>query len=441
VGVAALARASGTRQVREGRGEAVLGAETAETGAAVAEAFGQEWGRIVAALIGMTGDWDLAQECAQDAFAQALKTWPRDGVPRRPGAWLTTVARNRALDRLRRRATEAAKLQEALTLSPPEDPGEADDESGIADARLRLIFTCCHPALPLEARVALTLRTLAGLTTAEIARAFLVPEPTMAKRLVRAKHKIRDAGIPYRVPPAHLLPDRTAGVLGVLYLLFNEGYSATTGASLVRQGLCAEAIRLARVLATLMPDEPEADGLVALMLLHDARRAARLDATGGLITLEDQDRARWDRPQIAAGVDLLESALRRGRAGPYQLQAAIAACHATATEAPATDWAQIAQLYGRLAELVPSAVVELNRAVAVAMADGPAAGLELVSELEASGALAGYHLLPATRADLLRRLGRPADAAVSYRQALELAVSEPERRYLTQRLAETQPGE
>jgi len=299
------------------------------------------------------------------------------------------------------------------------------------------MFTCCHPALPLEARVALTQRTLAGLTTAEIARAFLIPEPTMAKRLVRAKHKIRDAGIPYRVPPAHLLPQRTAGVLAVLYLLFNEGYAATAGSDIIRQGLSAEAIRLARVLGGLMPDEPEALGLLALMLFHDSRRPSRTDDAGDLVTLEDQDRARWDRRQIGEGTGLLDAALRRGQPGAYQLQAAIAACHATAPDAAATDWARIARLYGQLAQLAPSPVVELNRAVAVAMADGPAAGLELLEALEASGALAGYHLLPATRADLLRRLGRPDAAAASYRQAARLAPTDAERRYLQRRLAET----
>ena len=285
--------------------------------AAVADAFKEEWGRIVATLIRTTGDWDLAEECAQDAFARALETWPRDGVPRRPGAWLTTTARNRAMDRLRRRSTGRDKLQEVAMSTDPDEPG--DDESGVTDDRLRLIFTCCHPALPLEARVALTLRTLAGLTTSEIARAFLVSEPTMAKRLVRAKRKIRNAGIPYRVPPANLLPERTGGVLAVLYLLFNEGYSASTGADLVRERLSAEAIRLARALAQLMPDEPEALGLLALMLLHDARRSARVDREGDLVTLEEQDRSLWDRDVISEGVDLLDAALRLGRPGPYQV--------------------------------------------------------------------------------------------------------------------------
>jgi RNA polymerase sigma-70 factor, ECF subfamily len=410
---------------------------TPDVSDAVAEAFREEWGRVVAALIGTTGDWDLAEECAQEAFASALKTWPRDGVPRRPGAWLTTVARNRALDRLRRGAAEAAKLREVAALAPADEPG-LDDDSGIRDDRLRLMFTCCHPALPLEARVALTLRTLAGLTTAEIARAFLVPEATMAKRLVRAKSKIRHAGIPYRVPPSHLLPERVVGVLAVLYLLFNEGYAASAGADLVRQGLCAEAIRLGRALAGLMPDEPEALGLLALMLLHNARRSARVDAAGDLVTLEDQDRARWDRAGIDEGAGVLDAALRRGRPGPYQLQAAIAACHATAPDAAATDWAQIALLYRRLGQLTPSPVIELNRAVAVAMAEGPDAGLALVAAIEDSGALAGYYLLPATRADLLRRLGRRAEAAASYRAARDLAATDAERRYLDRRLTEAE---
>ncbi|WP_432924154.1 RNA polymerase sigma factor [Microbispora sp. CA-135349] len=406
--------------------------------AAVDRAFREEWGQVVATLIRWTGDWDLAEECAQDAFAQALRTWRRDGVPRRPGAWLTTAARNRAVDRLRREATGAAKLREVADVLAAQG-GDAADEPGVPDDRLRLIFTCCHPALALEARVALTLRTLAGLTTAEIARAFLVGEQTMTKRLTRAKQKIRNAAIPYRVPPAHLLPERLPAVLAVLYLLFNEGYSATAGDDLVRHDLAAEAIRLARVLVWLMPDEPEAAGLLALMLLHHARRAARLDEAGDLVVLEDQDRGRWDAGQIAEGVALLDAALRRGRPGPYQVQAAIAACHATAARPEDTDWAQIAVLYARLARLVPSPVVELNRAVAVGMARGPAAGLALVDALRETlretGALAGYHLLPAARADLLRRLGRTAEAAEAYREAAGLAATDAERRYLARRLS------
>jgi RNA polymerase sigma-70 factor (ECF subfamily) len=415
---------------------------TREVEAAVAEAFREEWGQIVATLIGMTGDWDLAEECVQDAFALALERWSRDGVPRRPGAWLTTTARNRTIDRLRREAVGAAKLREAAMTAGLDESGDDEEAavSGVRDDRLRLMFTCCHPALSFEAQVALTLRTLAGLTTAEIARAFLVPEPTMSRRLVRAKSKIRNAGIPYRVPPAHLLPERTAAVLGVLYLLFNEGYAASAGDDLVREGLSGEAIRLARVLVHLMPDEPEAQGLLALMLLHDARRSTRVDDAGELVTLEHQDRARWDAGEIAEGLGLLEVALRRRRPGAYQIQAAIAACHATAADAADTDWAQIAALYGRLVRLVPSPVVELNRAVAVGMAEGPAAGLELVEALEASGALVGYHLLPATRADLLRRLDRCAEAAIAYREALESAATDTERRYLGRRLAEMTGG-
>jgi len=405
---------------------------------AVGEAFRAEWGRIVATLIRLTGDWDLAEECAQDAFAQALVRWPADGVPERPGAWLTTTARNRALDRMRRRAAEAARLRSIAPTVSEEAPAPAGwEEDPVPDDRLRLMFTCCHPALPMEARVALTLRTLAGLTTTEIARAFLVPEPAMAQRLVRAKRKIRNARIPYRVPPAHLLPERTSSVLGVLYLMFNEGYSASAGADLIRRSLCAEAIRLARVLVDLMPDEPEARGLLALMLLHDARRPARLDPGGDLVLLENQDRARWDHAEIEEGVRLVAASPGRG---PYRIQAAIAACHDTAPTAADTDWPTIAALYGELARLVPSPVVELNRAVALSMAFGPAAGLAVVDELAAEPSLASYHLLPSVRGDLLFKLGRYAEARQEFERAAALTRNAREQGLLLARAAACVPS-
>jgi RNA polymerase sigma-70 factor (ECF subfamily) len=403
---------------------------------AVARAFRDEWGRVVATLIRTTGDWDLAEECTQDAFTRALERWPRDGVPDNPGAWLTTTARNRALDRLRRAQSGATKVREAAILMPDEPPVPIDD-SGVGDDRLRLIFTCCHPALSVEAQVALTLRTLAGLTTGEIARAFLVPEPTMAQRLVRAKRKIHDAGIPYRVPPAHLLPERTNAVLAVLYLLFNEGYVASSGTELVRTDLAREAIRLARTLTELMPDEPEAAALLALMLLHHARRAGRVGTGGELVPLEEQDRSTWDQAMITEGQQQLDRALRRERPGPYQVQAAIAACHATAADAADTDWREIALLYGELVRMTGSPVVELNRAVAVAMADGPDAGLVVADGV--ADQLDGYQYLHATRADMLRRLGRRAEAHAAYERALALSTVAAERGYLERRRSEVLP--
>ncbi len=391
--------------------------------AAVDEAFRTEWGRVVATLIRLTGDWDLAEECAADAFARALATWPRDGVPRRPGAWLTTTARNRALDHIRRGAAETGRLRQLAPLVD-DDSTSGEEEDVVPDDRLRLMFTCCHPALPLDAQVALTLRTLAGLTTPQIARAFLVPEATMAQRLVRAKRKIRNARIPYRVPPAELLPERMAGVLGVLYLLFNEGYSTE------RRELAEEAIRLARVLVDLLPD-PEAGGLLALMLFQESRRAART-VDGELITLAEQDRTRWDHAMIDEGVAVLDELF--AEPGPYQLQAAIAACHATAKHAADTDWRRIADLYELVSRVSPSPVVSLNRAVAVAEVDGPAAGLALVDGLRDE--LTGYHLLAATRADLLRRLGRHDEARTAYEEAIAQAPTDSERRFLARRLAD-----
>ena len=399
---------------------------------------------MVAALIRRTGDWDLAEECAAEAFEQASRSWAVDGVPDRPGAWLTTVAGNRALDRLRR-AKRGAELLEQAAREQPAQEDEMDEiwdqESGLEDDRLRLIFTCCHPALALEARVALTLRSLGGLSTAEIARAFLVEEATMAKRLTRAKAKIAAARIPYRVPPPDLLPERTGGVLAVLYLMFNEGYLAAFGTDLIRADLCVEAIRLARVIVQLMPGEPEAAGLLALMLLNDSRREARVGADGQLISLEEQDRTRWNQEQIDEATLLLAGSFAQGSAGPYQLQAAIAACHAQAQDASSTDWSQIARLYGLLQSSTDTPVVKLNRAVAVAMSGAVDQGLAMLDELEHDGRLAGYHLLAAARADLLRRRGDRAGAAASYELALELVTSDSERRFLTRRLAEVQAGQ
>jgi RNA polymerase sigma-70 factor (ECF subfamily) len=417
-----------------------------ETNAAIERAYRDAYGSVLATLIRfLGGDFDAAEEALADAFATALETWPRDGIPTVPAAWLTTAGRNRALDRIRRDRRQAEKLVllERELAATEVATMQLGTEGGLGDDRLRLIFTCCHPALPLDARVALTLRTLGGLTTPEIARAFLVPEATLAQRLVRAKRKIREAGIPYRVPLGPELPERLDGVLAALYLVFNEGYLASAGEGAVRHDLCAEAIRLAAIVADLLPDRPETHGLLALLLLQDSRRDARVGADGSIALLEEQDRTRWDRAEITRGLEALDrgfaaaARLSHSSVGRYLLQAAIAAEHARTLDGRPTDWRAIATLYEALSRIDPSPIVELNRAVAIAQADGPAAGLALLDELTNSGELAGYHLLPAARADLLRRLGRLPEAAAEYEQALALSANDAERRFLLRRLAET----
>jgi len=400
--------------------------------------YREEWRRVLATTVRLTGDFDLSEEAVQDAFVAALEQWPRGGAPASPYAWLVSTARNRVVDQIRRRARFAEKQGEIEQLADLESPEIDLSEAAMVDDQLRLIFTCCHPALAVEAQVALTLRTVCGLTTEEIARGFLLPVTTMAQRLVRVKRKIRDARLPFALPPKDRLAERLDAVMLVVYLVFTEGYAATSGKLWIRRQLCDEAIRLGRLLCELIPRNPELRALLALMLLHDSRRMARASADEEIVTLEEQNRELWDRREIAEGVPLLEAALREGARGEYALQAAIAALHARARRAEDTDWAQIARLYDALLRLQPSPVVELNRAAAIAMAEGPSMGLALIDALEAKGELDGYHLLPAARADLLRRQGRWPEAAEAYRQALALVANDPERRYLTRRLAEVE---
>ena len=401
--------------------------------------YREERPRALATLIRLVGDFDLAEDALQEAFSAALEQWPSSGVPRNPRAWLVSAARHKAIDRLRREKSFAAKRDEIAYETPSAAPPPELDEEPFSDDLMRLIFTCCHPALALEAQVALTLKTLCGLSVEEIARAFLISSATMAQRLVRAKAKIRAARIPYAVPTNEELAERLEGVLRVVYLVFNEGYAATSGDELVRRELCTEAIRLGRLVRVLFPAEAEVAGLLALMLLQDSRRSARVDGEGDLVTLEEQDRSQWDRAEIAEGQTMAETGLRRGGAGFYALQAAIAALHAQAARAEDTDWPQIAALYALLLRMHPSPVVALNHAAAVAMGNGLERGLRLIEQLEATGELDGYHLLPAAKADVLRRLGRHAEAAAAYERALSMVTHAAECRYLERRLREVRP--
>jgi RNA polymerase sigma-70 factor (ECF subfamily) len=414
-------------------------AVTAQAKETLERVFRDEYGRIIATLIRLSGSFDLAEESLQEALLSATAAWERDGIPRNPGAWLTRVGHRKLIDAVRREKTKSNKQgelkYEAETLRPVEEE-TIEENVDYPDDRLRLIFTCCHPSLSREAQVGLTLRTLGGLTTTEIARAFLIPEVTLAQRLVRAKNKIKVAGIAYQVPPLAILPERLEAVQTVLYLIFNEGYSATSGENLIRRDLCAEAIRLCRILAELLPNEPENLGLLALMLLQDSRREARIGGQGELVILEDQDRTRWDRAQIEEGLQWVRKALELRRIGSYQLQAAIAAVHAEAPSSEATDWPQIAELYVRLSRFIPTPIVALNHAVAVAMSEGPARGLALVENAGESGRLDQYYLFHSARADMLRRLQRWEEAAAAYRHAIELTNNQVERHFMEKRLVE-----
>lgn len=407
--------------------------------------FREEYGRIIATLIRLSGSFDLAEDSLQEAFASAVINWSQQGPPNNPGAWLTTVAHRKLLDAIRREKTKSEKQSEleyeAYRLQPESELEWIEETVEFPDDRLRLIFTCCHPSLSQEARVALTLRTLGGLTTTEIARAFLLPEATLAQRLVRAKSKIRVAGIPYQVPPIEVLPERLSSVQAVIYLIFNEGYSSTAGEGLIRNDLCAEAIRLGRVLVKLLADEPENLGLLALMLLQDSRRNARSNDQGELVTLEDQDRSLWDQAEISEGLELVEKALRQGRPGPYQIQAAIAALHAEAKSATDTDWTQIVALYRELLRINSSRIIALNHAAAVAMSEGPEEGLKLIDAAGSSGKLDGYYLFHAARGDLLRRLQRPDEAMIAYSRAHELTGNQVEKQYLRRRIDELRESE